>query len=121
MTGNTETGSAMETSTSGSSDVTSGAALVASASVADRKEFLRSLSGDHLGALPYLFDFWALDHQLAPKVDWRTWVILGGCGAGKTRAGAGWVRSMVEGTRPRDGGVAKRVGLIGETTAWATV
>ncbi|MDC1229507.1 terminase family protein [Octadecabacter sp.] len=105
----------METSTSGSSDVTSGAALVASASVADRKEFLRSLSGDHLRALPYLFDFWALDHQLAPKGDWRTWVILGGRGAGKTRAGAEWVRSMVEGPRPRDGGVAKRFGLIGET------
>ena len=95
--------------------MTSGAALVASASVADRKAFLRSLSGEHLRALPYLFDFWALDHQLAPKGDWRTWVILGGRGAGKTGAGAEWVRSMVEGARPRDPGVAKRVGLIGET------
>lgn len=95
--------------------MTSGAALVASASVADRKEFLRSLSGEHLRALPYLFDFWALDHQLAPMGDWRTWVILGGRGAGKTRAGAEWVRSMVEGSRPRDPGMARNVGLIGET------
>lgn len=95
--------------------MTSGAALVASAGVAARKEFLRSLSGDHLRALPYLFDFWALDHQLAPEGDWRTWVILGGRGAGKTRAGSEWVRSMVEGSRPRDPGIAKRVGLIGET------
>lgn len=98
-----------------SSGVKSGAALVASAAVADRKEFLRSLTGEQLRALPYLFEFWALDHQLPPEGDWRTWVILGGRGAGKTRAGAEWVRSMVEGSRPRDPGAARRVGLIGET------
>ncbi|AKS46496.1 Large terminase phage packaging protein [Octadecabacter temperatus] len=103
------------TSTLTSSDVRSGAALVASADVADRKAFLRGLSGPQLKALPYLFDFWALEHQLAPEGDWRTWVILGGRGAGKTRAGSEWVRSMVEGSRPRDPGVARRVGLIGET------
>ncbi|MCW1952345.1 MAG: terminase family protein [Octadecabacter sp.] len=97
------------------SGVRSGAALVASANVADRKAFLRGLSGPQLKALPYLFDFWALEHQLAPVGDWRTWVILGGRGAGKTRAGAEWVRSMVEGSRPRDPGAATRVGLIGET------
>ena len=97
------------------SGVRSGAALVASADVADRKAFLRGLTGAQLKALPYLFDFWALEHQLAPIGDWRTWVILGGRGAGKTRAGSEWVRSMVEGSRPRDPGVAKRVGLIGET------
>lgn len=111
----TETGLSMETSISSSSDVTSGAALVASADVAKRKAFLRSLSEAHLRALPYLFDFWALDHQLPPEGNWRTWVILGGRGAGKTRAGAEWVRSMVEGSRPRDPGQAQRVGLIGET------
>lgn len=110
-----ETGSQKERSTLTSSDVTSGAALVASASVAERKAFLRSLSDDEVRALPYLFEFWALHHQLAPPGDWRTWVILGGRGAGKTRAGAEWVRSMVEGSRPRDPGVARRVGLIGET------
>lgn len=110
-----ETGLPMETSISAKSDVISGAAYVASASVADRKAFLRSLDETHLHALPYLFDFWALDHQLPPEGDWRTWVVLGGRGAGKTRAGAEWVRSMVEGPRPRDPGAARRVGLIGET------
>lgn len=103
------------TSTSTSSDVRSGAALVASADAADRKAFVRSLTDEQARALPYLFDFWALDHQLPPDGDWRTWVILGGRGAGKTRAGAEWVRSMVEGSRPRDPGKARRVGLIGET------
>jgi phage terminase large subunit-like protein len=37
---------------------------------------------------------WARDAhegQRAPSGDWRTWVFLGGRGAGKTRAGAEWV------------------------------
>lgn len=66
-------------------------------------------------ALPYLFEFWAMEHQLAPKGDWRNWVILGGRGAGKTRAGAEWVRAMVEGAMPLDPGRAQRVAIVGET------
>jgi len=96
-------------------DVKSGAAFVASAGAADRKTFLRSLTDEQVRWLPYLFEFWALEHQLPPEGDWRSWVILGGRGAGKTRAGAEWVRSMVEGSRPRDPGQAGKVGLIGET------
>ena len=56
-----------------------------------------------------------MPHQLPPEGDWTTWVILGGRGAGKTRAGAEWVRAQVEGSRPRDPGLAKRVALVGET------
>lgn len=66
-------------------------------------------------ALPWLFEFWALPHQLAPEGDWRTWICMGGRGAGKTRAGAEWVRAMVEGARPGDPGRARRVALVGET------
>ena len=66
--------------------------------------------------MPYLFEFWALPHQLPPEDDdWRTWVILGGRGAGKTRAGAEWVRAEVEGPRPRDKGRSSRIALVGET------
>ena len=39
-------------------------------------------------ALPWLFEFWALPHQLPPEGAWKSWVIMGGRGAGKTRAGA---------------------------------
>ncbi|PYE85771.1 phage terminase large subunit-like protein [Pseudoroseicyclus aestuarii] len=42
-------------------------------------------------------------------------MILGGRGAGKTRAGAEWVRSRVEGAGPMDAGEARRVALVGET------
>ncbi len=66
-------------------------------------------------ALPYLFEFWAMEHQLPPDGNWRSWVILGGRGAGKTRAGAEWVRSEVEGASPLDPGRSKRVALVGET------
>jgi phage terminase large subunit-like protein len=73
------------------------------------------LSNGALLALPYLFSFWAHDHQLPPEGDWRTWVVMGGRGAGKTRAGAEWVRSMVEGPMPLDPGRCKHVALVGET------
>jgi len=66
-------------------------------------------------ALPYLFEFWALEHQLPPDGNWRTWVIMGGRGAGKTRAGAEWVRAQVEGARPLDEGRCTRLALVGET------
>jgi phage terminase large subunit-like protein len=95
----------------------SGADLIASASVAEKDAFLSSLEevDGALLALPYLFEFWAHPHQLPPEGDWRSWVILGGRGAGKTRAGAEWVRSMVEGSRPLDKGAARRLALVGET------
>ena len=78
-------------------------------------QFLNDLDEGALLALPFLFEAWALDHQLPPEGDWRTWVILGGRGAGKTRAGSEWVRAMVEGSRACDLGRAKRVALVGET------
>ncbi|MCC0073506.1 MAG: DNA-packaging protein [Rhodobacter sp.] len=80
-----------------------------------REKFLKSLSRNALLGLPWLFDFWALPHQRAPQGDWRSWLCMGGRGAGKTRAGAEWVRAQVEGARPGDPGRARRVALLGET------
>ena len=42
-------------------------------------------------------------------------MILRGRGAGKTRAGAEWVRAQVEGARLLTKGRAKRVALVAET------
>lgn len=53
--------------------------------------------------------FWARDDQLAPETDWTTWLLLGGRGAGKTRAGAEWIRGQVKARQ------AGRIALIGET------
>lgn len=35
-----------------------------------------------------------LSHQVIPEVDWRTWVLLGGRGSGKTFAGAHWINTL---------------------------
>jgi len=77
--------------------------------------FLAGLDENAILALPYLFEFWAMAHQIPPSGAWKTWVILGGRGAGKTRAGAEWVRAEVEGAKPLDRGRSQRVALVGET------
>jgi phage terminase large subunit-like protein len=93
----------------------SGAGLIASAKASWQKAFLATLPPEQLATLPYLFDFWAMPHQSPPEGDWRTWVVLGGRGAGKTRAGAEWVRNMVEGPTPHASGRAAHVALVAET------
>ncbi|MDX2274657.1 MAG: terminase family protein [Hyphomonadaceae bacterium] len=53
--------------------------------------------------------FWSRPAQRAPEGDWRTWLFLGGRGAGKTRAGAEWT-SFIART-----GLARRIALIAPT------
>jgi phage terminase large subunit-like protein len=79
------------------------------------EDFLSGLSANALKSLPWMFEFWALPHQLPPEGSWSTWVALGGRGAGKTRAGAEWVRIQLEGARPLDEGVCRQIALVGET------
>ena len=93
----------------------SGAAWLACAAQDEVDAFLGGLSDNALASLPWLFDFWALPHQLPPEGDWKSWVIMGGRGAGKTRAGSEWVRRQVEGTTPDAPGRARRVALVAET------
>jgi phage terminase large subunit-like protein len=62
----------------------------------------------------------AHDHQLppdrAPNGDpWLTWLLIGGRGAGKTRAGAEWVRAQALGLPPLATETASRIALVGET------
>ncbi len=55
-------------------------------------EVLASLSTEQLERLPYEWDFWARDDQLAPTlIEWVVWLLMGGRGAGKTRTGAEWI------------------------------
>lgn len=93
----------------------SGAAWLSSVTPEVIDDFIAGLSAEALLALPWLFEFWALPHQLPPEGAWKTWVIMGGRGAGKTRAGAEWVRAQVEGAGPLDAGRASRVALVAET------
>lgn len=60
---------------------------------------------------------WARADQMPPPGDWTTWLLLGGRGAGKTRAGAEWVKAQALGRRPFADRPVGRVALVGETFA----
>ncbi len=73
------------------------------------EKFVDDLSNEELEHIHYDWTLWARDDQLPPHYkDWTTWLILGGRGAGKTRAGAEWVRAQAM-SKPG------RIALIGET------
>lgn len=76
-----------------------------------RRAFLHSLTPQEVRLLSNDWRFWARDDQLAPEGESTTWLVLGGRGAGKTRAGAEWVQGEVTAGR------AGRIALIGETFA----
>jgi phage terminase large subunit-like protein len=59
-------------------------------------------------------------HQTPPALapngnPWHTWLMIGGRGAGKTRAGAEWVRAQALGLPPFATEKASRIALVGET------
>ncbi|MFC3133541.1 DNA-packaging protein [Microbaculum marinum] len=47
--------------------------------------------------------------------DWAVWLLLGGRGAGKTRAGAEWVRGLALGETPFAAAPVSPIALVGET------
>ncbi|MFD1694853.1 DNA-packaging protein [Roseibium aestuarii] len=77
-----------------------------------------ALAGLSVAEMRFLLSDWELfahPHQLSPAGDWRIWLMMGGRGAGKTRAGAEWVRSQVAAARRASPAQALRVALVGET------
>ncbi|MBV9043888.1 MAG: DNA-packaging protein [Alphaproteobacteria bacterium] len=64
---------------------------------------------DDACSLAAYWRFFARPEQLAPEHNWRIWLLLGGRGAGKTRAGAEWIAEGVS------EGAMQRIGLIGAT------
>lgn len=79
-------------------------------------EALARLNPEEVASVLFDWQLWAREDQLAPTdEDWTTWLLLGGRGAGKTRAGAEWVRGLAEPiTTPAN---PARIALIGETLA----
>jgi len=71
---------------------------------------LADLTDDEAEALLYAWEEWAREDQLPPGWDWSVWLLLAGRGAGKTRAGAEWVRAQIN-----QG--ASRVALVAPTAA----
>ena len=90
--------------------------MLASLTREEAIQLVDRLGANAIRALPFLFEVWALpDHQLAQEGDWSTWLLMGGRGAGKTRAGAEWVRAQVEGPTPDAPGKCCHIALLGET------
>ncbi|MEW5963381.1 MAG: terminase family protein [Pseudomonadota bacterium] len=92
-------------------------ALSASQAAGTLARDLAALDDAEVAFLASDWQVWARDDQLPPPAlasgaPWRTWLILGGRGAGKTRAGAEWIRAVA--TDPAGGGEA-RIALVGET------
>lgn len=75
------------------------------------------------GELGFLASQWAIyahDHQVPPPhapngEPWLTWLLIGGRGAGKTRAGAEWIRAQVLGLAPFADAKAGQIALVGES------
>ncbi len=63
--------------------------------------------------IKFMWPFWRRAAQRPPAGDWVTWLLMGGRGSGKTRAGAEWVRALAaDGIGP--------IALVGETITEAT-
>jgi phage terminase large subunit-like protein len=83
----------------------------------DLNELIADLTPQQAERLYYDFRFLARGDQLPPPGDWLVWLLLGGRGAGKTRAGAQWVRGMALGLAPYAERPVAPIALIGETFA----
>jgi phage terminase large subunit-like protein len=72
--------------------------------------FLTTLDKTSIDLFDNAWELFSLEHQRPPAGDWTTWLLLGGRGAGKTRAGAEWIKRQAL-DHPQQGPIA----LIGET------
>ena len=85
-------------------------------------ELIDDFSAHDLRQILDSWEFSARDDQWPPRDaqaggPWSTWLIMGGRGAGKTRAGAEWVRGMALGLPGFSHEPVGRIALIGETAA----
>ena len=81
---------------------------------------LSALDPATLVRFAYDWMIWARDDQLPPVSlsdgqPWRTWLVLGGRGSGKTRSGAEWVRARALGLPGLTETRAHRIALVGRT------
>jgi phage terminase large subunit-like protein len=66
------------------------------------------LSDEEAVEVMFNWPFWRRPSQTPPTGDWVTWLLMGGRGSGKTRAGAEWVREQAA------AGIGP-IALVGET------
>jgi phage terminase large subunit-like protein len=66
-------------------------------SPAEQKRLILALTIEEARAADLDWPGWAHEGQLEPEENWSTWVIKGGRGFGKTKAGAEWVAGLARG------------------------
>ena len=66
------------------------------ASSSQRDKLASWFTESERAAWGYNWNIWGRDAQQPPPGDWRNWLVMGGRGFGKTRAGAEWVRQIAE-------------------------
>lgn len=85
------------------------------------RAFLASLPDDLVRALHRDWLHVARDDQLPPEAGaaggWTAWLVMGGRGSGKTRAGAEWVRALALGDPAFTTEAVGRIALVAETFA----
>jgi phage terminase large subunit-like protein len=91
------------------------AALTACARDEARGALVARLTQRELALLLDDWALWARPDQSPPAGDWTTWLMMGGRGAGKTRAGAEWVKAAALGRPPYFTAPVGRIALVGET------
>ena len=97
-------------------------ALINCAAGGNLTDVLAGFTKRELKALLQDWEFWAREDQLPPlrtgnEKGWNVWLMLGGRGAGTTRAGAEWVKGLVSGHPRFTAARVHRIALIGETFA----
>ena len=83
-------------------------------------EILDCIGAENFESLITDWPLWARKDQLPPEVitadnDWKTWVVLGGRGAGKTITGSQWIRYQALGKMPIATRPVTRIALVGPT------
>ena len=81
---------------------------------------IEGLSDAGAGLVSRDWRFLAREQQWPPEGGWRTWLLLGGRGSGKTRAGAEWIAGTASGAFGAPNPMAPRecsIALVGETYA----
>lgn len=82
--------------------------------------FAATLDADDIALIERDWALWGRLDQLPPDIrggaaGWTVWILLGGRGAGKTRAGAEWIRAQALGIAPMAVAPASRIALVGQT------
>src|ERR1700754_4483838 len=89
----------------------------------EEREQIRLLAEMKTAEVDFLTEHWGIfshDYQTPPALapdgkPWHIWLMIGGRGAGKTRAGAEWVRAQALGLPPFATEKAARIALVGES------